>query len=275
MAEVINISDISDERLIAFTRLTEPQLRYRLEEEKGIFIAEGLKVILIALAAGYTPVSMLMPKRYVFGQGADLIKTLPDIPVYTADEEVLKSLTGYSLTRGMLCAFLRPKIKTAEQACADAKIIAVAENVTDASNLGAIIRSAAAFNVGAILFTPSCSDPFNRRTVRVSMGTLMQIPFARIASSPEQWKEEGISLLHSMGYKTAALALGKDAVSLSYPQLKNEKKLAVILGTEGEGLCRETIINSDYVVKIPMSHGVDSLNVAAAAAVAFWELTKE
>lgn len=275
MAYVIKISDLSDGRLAVFTSLTEAQIRNRLEEEKGVFIAEGLKVIRVALGAGYEPVSMLMPEKYISGQGAELIKILPDIPVYTAEEEILKSLTGYSLTRGMLCAFRRKIFKSAKEACAGARIIAVAENITDPSNLGAIIRSAAAFNVGAILFTPSCADPFNRRTVRVSMGTLLQIPFARIASSPNEWKREGIAILHSMGYKAAALALDNNAVSLSSPTLKSEEKLALILGTEGEGLCPETIKNSDYVVKIPMSHGVDSLNVAAAAAVAFWELTQK
>lgn len=272
MAEVIEITDISDGRIDIFSRLTEAQLRCRIEEEKGVFIAEGLKVIRLGLSAGYTPVAALMPKKFVLGQGAELIRLL-NAPVYTASEEVLRGIAGYSVTRGILCAFRRPAPVSAERVLAGAKIIAVAENITDPSNLGALIRSAAAFNVGALLLTPSCADPLNRRTVRVSMGTIFQLPFARVDATAEEWKKSGIALLHSMGYKTAALALRDDALSISAPVLKEEEKLALILGTEGEGLFCETINNSDYVVKIPMSHGVDSLNVAAAAAVAFWELT--
>lgn len=271
MAEVIEIKDVPDRRIDIFARLTEAQLRCRLEEEKGVFIAEGLKVIRLGLSAGYAPVAALMPKKFIEGQGAELIRLL-SVPVYTADEDVLRAIAGYSVTRGILCAFRRPAPVSAEKACAGAKIIAVAENITDASNLGALIRSAAAFNVDALLLTPSCADPFNRRTVRVSMGTLFQLPFARIGSSAEEWKAHGIELLHSMGYKTAALALRERAVGIASPALKNVERLALILGTEGEGLFNETIENSDYVVKIPMSHGVDSLNVAAAGAVAFWEL---
>lgn len=274
MAEVIEIYSVDDERLCLFTRLTEAQLRNRLEKEKGIFIAESIKVIRLALNAGYIPVAALMPRRFLYGQGKELISRL-SAPVYTAEDEVIKDIAGYSVNRGVLCAFRRPKMKSAEEVCRGARLIAVAENITDATNLGALIRSAAAFNVGAVLFTPSCADPFNRRTVRVSMGTLFQIPFARIGESPEDWRLNGVEILHSMGYKTAALALSDKCVSLSDPALKKEEKLALILGTEGEGLCRETIEYSDYAVKIPMSHGVDSLNVAAAGAVAFWELTKK
>lgn len=274
MADVIEIYSAEDERISLFTRLTEAQLRSRIEEEKGIFIAESVKVIRLALNAGYIPVAALMPRRFLCGQGKELISRI-SAPVYTAEDEIIKNIAGYAVTRGVLCAFRRPKIKSAEEVCFGARVIAVAENITDATNLGALIRSAAAFNVGAVLFTPSCADPFNRRTVRVSMGTIFQIPFARIGETPDGWRLNGIEILHSLGYKTAALALSDKCVSLSDEALKKEEKLALILGTEGDGLCGETIENSDYAVKIPMSHGVDSLNVAAAAAVAFWELTKE
>lgn len=275
MADIIEIKSIFEERLSLFSNLTEAQLRRGYEEKEGVFIAEGIKVIRVALNAGYIPVAALMPKRFLFGQGAELFPLLGDIPVYTADGAVLEKLAGYAVTRGVLCAFKRPKFMSAEEACGNSPVIAVAENITDAANLGAMIRSAAAFDVGAILFTPSCADPFNRRTVRVSMGTLFQTPFARIGEDPAEWPQNGVERLRRMGYKTAALALSDNFVSVSDPALKKEKKLALILGNEGDGLCKETIKLSDYVVKIPMSHGVDSLNVAAAAAVAFWEFTRK
>jgi len=275
MAEIIEIFSADDERTDIFTRLTEAQLRNKLEAEKGIFIAESLKVIRLALSAGYAPVAALFPKRHIKGQGGELITRMGDIPVYTAENSVIEKIAGYSVNRGMLCAFRRPREISVEEACRGKKLIAVAENITDATNLGALIRSAAAFDVGAVLFTPSCADPFNRRTVRVSMGTIFQIPFAKIAGSPDDWKKGGVEFLRGLGYKTAALALSDNCISISAQELKNEEKLALILGTEGDGLCPETIKNSDYTVKIPMSHGVDSLNVAAAGAVAFWELTRK
>ena len=272
MSEIIQITDLNDPALAVYARLTEAQLRNRLEPEKGIFIAESPKVILRALAAGCEPVSMLMEEKHITGQGAELIARCENIPVYTAARDVLATLTGYELTRGILCAMRRPKLPTVEQLCAEAKRVAVLEGIVDSTNVGAIFRSAAALHMDAVLITPTCCDPLNRRAVRVSMGTVFQIPWAVIGENAADWPHPGLERLHALGFKTAAMALSDDSVSVDDPALAAEDKLAIVLGTEGDGLCARTVADCDYTVKIPMSHGVDSLNVAAASAVAFWQL---
>ena len=272
MSQIIHITDFNDPALDVFARLTEAQLRNKLEPEKGIFIAESAKVIRTALQAGYEPVSMLMEHKHIEGQGAELIAMCPDVPVYTAESKVLERLTGYQVTRGVLCAMRRKPPRTVEEVCANAKRIAILESIVDTTNIGAIFRSAAALGMDAVLVTPSCGDPLYRRAVRVSMGTVFQIPWARIGDSPADWPEQGMERLHALGFKTAALALRDDSVSVDDPVLAAEDQLAVILGTEGDGLMTSTIDAADYTVKIPMAHGVDSLNVGNAAAVAFWEL---
>ena len=272
MPDIIEIKDLEIPELSVYTKLTEAQLRNRLEPEKGIFIAESIKVIVCALNAGYEPLSMLMERKHIEGDAAEIIAICGNIPIYTADRHILEKLTGYALTRGVLCAMRRPKIKTVKEVCKNARRIAILENVVDATNIGAIVRSAAALNMDAVLFSPTCCDPLNRRAVRVSMGTIFQIPWAKIGSVPEDWPVDGIKTLHEMGFKTAAMALSDNSVSIDNENLMNEEKLAVILGTEGDGLSANTIAECDYTVKIPMGHGVDSLNVAAASAVAFWQL---
>lgn len=272
MSQIIHITDFSDPALDVFARLTEAQLRNKLEPEKGIFIAESAKVIRTALQAGYEPLSMLMENKHVEGQGAELIAMCPDTPIYVADAAILEKLTGYKVTRGVLCAMRRKPPRTVEEVCANAKRIAILEGIVDTTNIGAIFRSAAALGMDAVLVTPTCGDPLYRRAVRVSMGTVFQIPWARIGDCPADWPEKGMELLHNMGFKTAALALTDRSVSIEDPALAAEEKLAVILGTEGDGLMASTIDAADYTVKIPMAHGVDSLNVGNAAAVAFWEL---
>ena len=272
MAYITEITDPSAPELEVFARLTEAQLRNRLEPEKGIFIAESPKVIHRALDAGYEPVSLLMERKHIDGQGATIISRCPHIPVYTADRDVLQGLTGYELTRGVLCAMGRRPLPTVEELCTGARRVAVLEGIVDHTNVGAIFRSAAAMHMDAVLVTPTCCDPLYRRAVRVSMGTVFQIPWTRIGSSPADWPEKGLALLGKLGFKTAALALSDDSVSIDHPPLMAEEKLAVILGTEGDGLSKNTITGADYTVRIPMSHGVDSLNVAAAGAVAFWQL---
>lgn len=272
MANIIEITDLSSPELEAFTRLTEAQLRNRLEPEKGIFIAESTKVIATALEAGLTPVSLLMERRHIDGQAKDIIARCGNIPVYTAEREILASLTGYELTRGVLCAMRRPKPKSVEGICLSARRIAVLDGVVDATNIGAIFRSAAALNMDAVLLTSTCCDPLYRRAVRVSMGAVFQIPWARIDGG--EGSAPWFKRLNALGFKTAALALSDDSVSIDSPELAAEEKLALILGSEGCGLPAETIAGCDYTVKIPMSHGVDSLNVAAASAVAFWQLAR-
>ena len=272
MSNIIEITDFSDPQLDVYARLTESQLRSRKEPEKGIFIAESPKVIIRALDAGYKPQSFLMERRHIEGQAQELIDRCPNIPVYTADREVLSKLTGYELTRGILCAMSRPKLPTVEEVCAGARRIAVLEGIVDATNVGAIFRSAAALHMDAVLLTPTCCDPLIRRAARVSMGTVFQIPWTVIGDSPADWPQPGIQRLQAMGFKTAAMALSDDSVPIDDPGLASEEKLAVILGTEGDGLSHHTIADCDYTVLIPMSHGVDSLNVAAASAVAFWQL---
>ena len=272
MPNIIEIADTSLPQLDVFARLTEGQLRSRLEPEKGIFIAESPKVIERALDAGYEPVSLLMERKHISGQGRDIIARCGDIPVYTADREVLAGLTGYQLTRGVLCAMRRPPLPSVEAVCANARRVAVLEGIVDSTNIGAIFRSAAALNMDAVLVTPTCGDPLYRRAVRVSMGTVFQIPWTRIGSGVSEWPQPGIQRLRELGFKAAAMALSDTAISIEEPCLIAEKKLAIVLGTEGDGLVPRTIADCDYTVRIPMSHGVDSLNVAAASAVAFWQL---
>ena len=272
MNKIIEITDLNFPELDVYARLTEAQLRTRMETERGVFIAESPKVIELALNAGCIPLSLLMERRHLQGQGASLMARCPDIPVYTADRDVLASLTGYALTRGILCAMQRPSPRTAESLLADARRVAVLEGIVDSTNMGAIFRSAAALGMDAVLLTPTCCDPLCRRAVRVSMGTIFQVPWARIGDCPADWPEAGMELLHRHGFATAAMALDERAISIDDPRLQQEEKLAVLRGTEGDGLSHQTIARCDYTVMIPMEHGVDSLNVAAASAVAFWQL---
>ena len=272
MADIIEITDFAAPELDVFARLTEAQLRSRLEPEKGVFIAEGPKVISRALDAGYEPVSLLMERRQIEGQARDLLARCGGVPVYTADREVLAGLTGYELTRGVLCAMRRPPLPGVEELCAGARRVAVLEGIVDHTNVGAIFRSAAALYMDAVLVTPTCCDPLYRRAVRVSMGTVFQVPWTRIGSDPSDWPGPGMERLRKLGFRTAAMALSDTAVSIEDPRLLAEKKLAIVLGTEGDGLAAGTIADCDYTVRIPMAHQVDSLNVAAASAVAFWQL---
>lgn len=268
MPNIIEISDLSVPELAVFSKLTEAQLRNKLEPEKGIFIAESPKVISTALLCGFKPVSMLMERKHIDGQARDIISRCGDIPIYTADRYVLSALTGYELTRGILCVMHRPSPKAVEDICANAHRVCILDGVVDTTNIGAIFRSAAALNMDAVLLTPTCCDPLNRRAVRVSMGTVFQIPWTYLPYMPSEW----LPLLKNLGFKTAAMALCGNSVSLDDEKLCSEPKLAVIMGTEGDGLSKATISGCDYTVKIPMAHGVDSLNVAAASAVAFWQL---
>ena len=272
---IIEITDLSAPELAPYTRLTEAQLRNKLEPEKGIFIAESPKVIGTALDAGCEPLSFLMERRQIDGPAAGVLARCPDAAVYTADRSVLQALTGYALTRGVLCAMRRPAPRRAEELCRSASRVAVLEGIVDSTNVGAIFRSAAALNMDAVLINPSCCDPLCRRAVRVSMGTVFQVPWGQLGETPADWPEKGMDILHSLGFKTAAMALSDRSVSIDDEQLAKEPKLAIVLGTEGDGLAAGTIASCDYTVKIPMSHGVDSLNVAAASAVAFWQLGKQ
>ena len=275
MPNIIEITDFHAPELDPYARLTQNQLRNRLEPEKGIFIAESPKVIDRALDAGYKPVSLLMERKQITGPAAGLLSRCGDAPVYTADREMLAELTGFELTRGVLCAFHRPAPRPVEELCKNARRVAVLEGIVDSTNVGAIFRSAAALNMDAVLINPSCCDPLCRRAVRVSMGTVFQVPWGQLGETPADWPEKGMDILHSLGFKTAAMALSDRSVSIDDEQLAKEPKLAIVLGTEGDGLAADTIASCDYTVKIPMSHGVDSLNVAAASAVAFWQLGKQ
>ena len=272
MANIIEITNFMDPELDVYARLTEAQLLNRFEPKKGMFIAESPKVIDRALDAGCIPVSCLMEHKHIEGQAKDIIARCGDIPVYTAEFDILTQLTGFKLTRGVLCAMYRPPLRTVEDVCANARRIAVLEDIMNPTNLGAIFRSAAALNMDAVLLTPGCSDPLYRRSVRVSMGTVFQIPWAHFEGEASEWPERGMKQLKDLGFKTAAMALRDDCVNINDPKLMAEDKLAIVLGTEGDGLANSTIADCDYTVKIPMSHGVDSLNVAAASAVAFWQL---
>ena len=275
MPNIIEITDFHAPELDPYARLTQNQLRNRLEPEKGIFIAESPKVIDRALDAGYKPVSLLMERKQITGPAAGILSRCGDAPVYTADREMLAELTGFELTRGVLCAFRRPAPRPVEELCKNARRVAVLEGIVDSTNVGAIFRSAAALNMDAVLINPSCCDPLCRRAVRVSMGTVFQVPWGQLGETPADWPEKGMDLLHSLGFKTAAMALSDRSVSIDDEQLAKEPKLAIVLGTEGDGLAAGTIASCDYTVKIPMSHGVDSLNVAAASAVAFWQLGRQ
>ena len=275
MPNIIEITDFHAPELDPYARLTQNQLRNRLEPEKGIFIAESPKVIDRALDAGYKPVSLLMERKQITGPAAGILSRCGDAPVYTADREMLAELTGFELTRGILCAFHRPAPRPVEELCKNARRVAVLEGIVDSTNVGAIFRSAAALNMDAVLINPSCCDPLCRRAVRVSMGTVFQVPWGQLGETPADWPEKGMDILHSLGFKTAAMALSDRSVSIDDEQLAKEPKLAIVLGTEGDGLAADTIASCDYTVKIPMSHGVDSLNVAAASAVAFWQLGKQ
>lgn len=272
MANIIEISDFLAPELDVFARLTEPQLRNRLEPEKGIFIAESPKVIELALDAGCRPISLLVERKHITGQARNIIARCGEIPVYTADNDLLAGLTGYQFARGVLCAMQRPLLPGVDELCAGAYRVAVLEGLMDSTNVGAIFRSAAALNMDAVLVTPSCSDPLCRRAVRVSMGTIFRVPWTRLGRMRSEWPQPGIKHLQNLGFKTVAMALCDAAISIDDPQLMAEEKLAIILGTEGYGLAPDTIANCDYIAYIPMSHHVDSLNVAAASAVAFWQL---
>ena len=275
MPNIIEITDFHAPELDPYARLTQNQLRNRLEPEKGIFIAESPKVIDRALDAGYKPVSLLMERKQITGPAAGILSRCGDAPVYTADREMLAELTGFELTRGVLCAFRRPAPRPVEELCKNARRVAVLEGIVDSTNVGAIFRSAAALNMDAVLINPSCCDPLCRRAVRVSMGTVFQVPWGQLGETPADWPEKGMDILHSLGFKTAAMALSDRSVSIDDEQLAKEPKLAIVLGTEGDGLAADTIASCDSTVRIPMSHGVDSLNVAAASAVAFWQLGKQ
>ena len=272
MPNIIEINDITSPALDVFARLTEGQLRNRQDPAKGLFIAESPKVIERAMNAGYEPVSLLMERKHITGQAQGIIARCGDVPVYTADREVLADLTGYQLTRGVLCAMRRRTLPSVEEICKSARRVAVLESIVDSTNVGAIFRSAAALNMDAVLVTPTCCDPLYRRCVRVSMGTVFQVPWTRIGDHHTEWPQPGIERLRKLGFKTASMALSDDSVSIDDPQLQSAERLAIVLGTEGDGLSAHTIADCDYTVRIPMSHEVDSLNVAAASAVAFWEL---
>ncbi|MBO5340837.1 MAG: RNA methyltransferase [Oscillospiraceae bacterium] len=272
MPNIVEITDFHAPELDVYARLTEAQLLNRQEPKNAMFIAESPKVIERALDAGCVPVSLLMEHKHIEGQAREVIARCGDVPVFTAEFDVLTQLTGFKLTRGVLCAMRRPPLPTVERVCAGARRIAVLENIMNPTNVGAIFRSAAALNVDGVLLTPACSDPLYRRSARVSMGTVFQIPWTYLGDDVSQWPQPGMDVLRELGFKTAAMALSDDSVPVDDPRLMGEEKLAIILGTEGDGLAPDTIARCDYTVRIPMSHMVDSLNVAAASAVAFWQL---
>ena len=264
---VIEIQSLDHPGVEVFSTLTEAQLRNRLDPQRGIFIAESPKVIRVALDAGHVPVALLCERRHLTGDAADILARVGDIPVYTGERDLLARLTGYTLTRGVLCAMRRPVPPAVDDVCREARRVVVIHGVVDATNIGAIFRSAAALGIDAVLLTTDSCDPLNRRAVRVSMGSVFLVPWT--------WVEQPLACLHGLGFRTAAMALTDRSIPLDAPVLKEEPWLALVMGTEGDGLPRETIAGADYVVRIPMAHGVDSLNVAAASAVAFWELRKK
>ena len=272
MPNVIEITDFAAPELDVYARLTENQLVNRADPENGLFIAENPNVILRALDGGYEPVSLLMERRHIEGQAREVVERCGEIPLYTAPLPVLTELTGFPLTRGVLCAMRRRPLPKPEEICRGARRVAVLENIMNPTNLGAIFRSAAALGMDAVLLTPACCDPLYRRSVRVSMGTVFQVPWAYLGDDVNQWPEPGMTRLRELGFRSAAMALREDSVSIDDPDLMAEEKLAIVLGTEGDGLGDGTIADCDYTVRIPMSNGVDSLNVAAASAVAFWQL---
>lgn len=261
---IVRIESLDHPGVAVYSTLTEAQLRNRLEPGQGIFIAESPKVIRVALLSGYQPLSLLCEEKHLQGDAADIIARCPELPVYTGPRELLARLTGYTLTRGVLCAMRRPQPRSVAEVCRDARRVVVIDGVVDTTNIGAIFRSAAALGIGGVLLTPTSCDPLNRRAVRVSMGTVFRIPWT--------WFDTPIGQLRDLGFRTVAMALTDRSVPLDHPTLAAEPRLAIIMGTEGDGLAHDTIADADYVVRIPMAYGVDSLNVAAAAAVAFWEL---
>ena len=263
---IIEITSLEHPGLNVFSKLTEAQLRNRLEPEKGLFIAESPKVITVALNAGYKPTALLCEQRHIEGDAANIIERCGNIPIYTGHRELLTSLTGYTLTRGVLCAMRRQQPKSVEETCQEAQRVVVIHGVVDTTNIGAIFRSAAALGIDAVLLTTNSCDPLNRRSIRVSMGSVFLVPWT--------WLQEPETILHTLGFKTAAMALADDSIPINSPTLTKIDKLAIIMGTEGDGLPHSVITHADYVVRIPMAHGVDSLNVAAASALAFWELRK-
>lgn len=264
---IIEITSLQHPGVEIFATLTEAQLRNRIEPEKGIFIAESPKVINVALNAGYEPLAILCEQKHITGDAVSIIERCPDIPIYTGSRELLTSLTGYTLTRGVLCAMKRPQPLSVEDVCNNAQRIVVIDGVVDTTNIGAIFRSAAALGIDAVLLTPSSCDPLNRRAIRVSMGSVFLVPWT--------WIDGSLNHLKEIGFRTVAMALSDNSISIDDPSLSAEPRLAIIMGTEGDGLAKETISDADYVVRIPMFHNVDSLNVAAASAIAFWQLRKE
>lgn len=280
MSQVLEIRDLADPALDPYARLTENQLRARRDPEKGVFVAESRTVVDLALGAGCEPLSFLIDRSQLGGASRDLAERIlagefGDVPIFTADDDLLARLTGFSLSRGVLSVMRRPPLPDPAELCHSARRIAVLEDIMDAANVGAVFRSAAAIGMDAVLLSPRCADPLLRRAARVSMGTVFQIPWSRLGSDPADWPEKGMRLLREWGFYTAAMALSPDAADIRDPEWKRSEKLAVLLGTEGTGLCRETLALTDRIVKIPMRHGVDSLNVASASAVAFWELMRE
>lgn len=274
MADIIEITDFNEPELDIYARYNEAQLLHLYEPDTGVFIAESPIVIERALNAGYSPVSILAERKHIEDKAKKIIESCGEIPVYTADFDVLTKLTGFKLTRGMLCAMRRLKLPRLDTVCADARRIAVLENVVNPTNIGAVFRSAAALNIDAVILTAACSDPLYRRAVRVSMGTVFQIPWTYLTDYKDKTKQ-GLDCLHKLGFKTAAMALSDNSISIDDSRLLSEEKLAIVLGAESDGLDKETIEKCHYTVRIPMAHGVDSLNVAAASAVAFWELGKK
>ena len=275
--EIIELDNLGDRRLDPYARLTDVQLRSRIEPEKAVFIAESAEVILRALDGGMQPLSLLTVEKYLSSLDRVLERmqqVAPDAPAFVAPEDELRKLTGFELTRGALAAFRRPPERSAEEVVRGARLVAILEDIRNHTNVGAIFRSAAALGVDAVLVTPACYDPLYRRAVRVSMGTVFQVPWARIGANAHDWARDGVPLLRSLGFTTAAMALSEDAIPLDDPQLKECGKLAFVFGTEGDGLAASTIARCDYTVRIPMQHGVDSLNVAASSAVAFWEFRR-
>ena len=272
MANIFEIQDFDSPELDVYARLSEVQLLHYNEPKEGLFIAESPKVIERALDAGYEPISFLVEKKHIESQAHDIISRCNNKPVFTAEFDILTKLTGFQLTRGMLCAMQRKELPSIEEICKTARRIAILEDVVNPTNIGAIFRSAAALNMDAVLLTPACSNPLYRRAARVSMGTVFQIPWTYIGGKNMAWTESGLSTLKEMGFRTTAMALTDNSISIDDPRLMEEERLAIILGTEGDGLATSTIASCDYTVRIPMSHGVDSLNVAAASAIAFWQL---
>ena len=272
MSKIIKINDFNSPELDCYVRMTGAQLRNRLNPDNGIFIAESPTVIEVAIQGGCEPISFLTDERLLRDKVISLSEQFPDVPFYVADRDTLKELTGFELTRGMLAAMRRPKLLGVEELLKEARTVAILEEIADSTNVGAIFRSAAALGIDAVLVSPTCCDPLSRRAVRVSMGTVFSVPWTRIGETHSDWQERGIPMLKNMGFKLVALALRKDTVDIDSPELMSEEKLALVLGTEGTGLDDKTIDKCDYTVKIPMSNGVDALNVACAASVACWQI---